>query len=290
MLDPIDIDPGTFLKDHCTLPALPLVVNQLQEKLLDENTDMKEIADLIGNDAAILAQVLKVVNSAYYGLPTEITRIRMAVAYLGLHEIYRMVVSLAVVNTLDIKQKKELDAFWFHSFFTARCARYLAKKYEPLLSYEDLWPGAMLHDIGKLVYLRFFPDQYTAMSAFANEKGITFHQAENHFGYPESAYLGGLLCTHWRLPSQARMGCAFHTLEDVRTGKEEGDIKPMERIVGVANLVAVLSADPLNQETKDAITAAICLRLECEEEEFLPLMGDIYQIKAEVEEFMKQFA
>lgn len=287
MPDATVIDPKTFLREHCTLPALPEVVSRIQEKILDDNANTNEIAGLIERDASILAQVLKVVNSAYYGLPSEITKVRMAVAYLGLHEVYRMIISLSVVNTLGIKEKKELDAFRFHTFFTARCAKHLAKQHEPLLSHEDLWPAAMLHDIGKLVYLKFFPDDYKKIKMYAAEQGVTFNQGERHFGLAESSYFGTLLCDHWRLPSQAKLGCEHHTLEDV--ANSDGNLKPIQRIVGLANLLAILSTDDLNQDTKGRVVETISKKLNLNQESFLALMGDIYQIKEEVEEFVRKF-
>jgi HD-like signal output (HDOD) protein len=250
---------------------------------------MNQIADVISGDPAILAQVLKVVNSAYYGLPAEITKVRMAVAFLGLNEVYRIVLSLAVVNNMAIKEKKALDAFWFHSFFTATCAKHLAKRYEPLLSYEELWPAAMLHDIGRLVYLKFYPDHYTALADHCRNQGCTFSEAEAHFSYPQSAYFGSLLCGHWRLPRQIKKACEVHTLQDLLAHRENGPLKPLQRIICLANLVALLSTDHLNTDTKERIADAVKTDLGQDDEGFLALMGDIYELKADVEGFVGQF-
>lgn len=111
MLPPIEIDPKTFLRQHSTLPALPAVVGHLQNSILDDDVDIVKIADLVSSDPSLLAQVLKVVHSAYYGLSRKIANVLIAVAILGFNEIYRIVVCLAVVNNLSIKQKKELDEF-----------------------------------------------------------------------------------------------------------------------------------------------------------------------------------
>ena len=88
MLTPIEIDPKTFLRQHCTLPALPAVVGEIQSLIHDADVDMKKVAELINSDPAILAQVLKIVNSAYYGLPREVTNVQFAIAFLGLNEVY----------------------------------------------------------------------------------------------------------------------------------------------------------------------------------------------------------
>jgi HD-like signal output (HDOD) protein len=289
MLEPIEIDPKTFLRRHCTLPALPEMVSEIQNMIHDDDVDMGKVADLVSSDPALLAQVLKVANSAYYGLPVEITRVRAAVAFLGLSEIYRMVICLAAVNNLAIREKKELDEFWFHSFFTATCTKYLAKKYEPLISYEELWSAAMLHDIGKLVYLKFFPDHYKAIKNFCNEHGQMFSQAESHFSLPTSAYLGTLLCDHWRLPDRIRQTCEFHTLGNLKPAREGGPPNPFQRMICLGNLLAMLPTDELNNDTRREITEVARTDLDCTEEKFLTMMGDIYGLRTDVEIFIEQF-
>lgn len=289
MLAPIEIDPNTFLREHCTLPALPEVVSRIQQMIHDPDANMNKVADLVGEDPAILAQVLKVVNSAYYGLPTEITKVRMAVAYLGLNEVYRIVLSLAVVNQLAVSEKKSVDAFWFHSFFAATCAKHLANKFEPVLSYEDLWPAAMLHDIGKLVYLKFYPEHFRALNNYAKDHGCTFSEAEVHFSLPRSAFLGSLLCNHWRLPAPVKKACECHTRQDLISLKEDTSARALKRIICLSNLVALLSADDLSKETRQDIADAVRANLEFSEDAFLGLMGDIYDLRAQVESFVAQF-
>jgi HD-like signal output (HDOD) protein len=288
MLAPIEIDPKTFLHQHCTLPALPAVVSEVQSLIHDANVDMKRVAELINSDPAILAQVLKIVNSAYYGLPREVKNVQFAIAFLGLNEVYRMVLSLSVINTLAIDKKDELKEFWFHSFYAALCTKYLAKKYEPHLSLEELWSAAMLHDIGKLVYLKFFPDHYRALREYSKEHGCLFSEAERHFSLPSSAYLGTLLCEHWRLPDEIRQACACNTLEHLTPMKADSPLKPFQRMICLGNLLTLLSTIELSTATKEKIADACKTALDCTEAAFLAMMGDIYELRIDVETFMEQ--
>lgn len=220
MLSDIEINPKTFLHKHCSLPALPEVLTRIQDLAQGDNVDMGAIAALISADPSMVAEVLKVVNSAYYGLPNEISRVRAAIAYLGIHEIHRLVLTLSVIKTFQI-QSRELRDFWFHSYYTAVCAKYLARKFEPLMSQEELWAAAILHDIGELVYLKFFPEHYQALKTYSVEQECLFSQAERHFSWPSSGYLGTLLCDHWRLPDSIRQACAFHTLDDLAAPEQD---------------------------------------------------------------------
>ena len=287
-LAPIEIDPKTFLRDHCTLPALPAVVSKIQGLIHDDHADMGTVADLMSGEPALVAQVLKVVNSAYYGLSREIGNVKFAIAFLGLNEIYRMVLALSVVNTLAIHEKHELNKFWFHSFYTALCTRYLAKRYEPHFSFEELWSAAMLHDIGRLVYLKFFPDHYKALRHFCDEQRCLFSQAEKHFSLPSTAFLGSLLCEHWRLPDNIRSACESHTLADLPNLIGDSPSARFRRMICLGNLLTVLSADELNDDTKHQIASAIQTELDFTEQSFLAMMGDIYELRIDVERFADQ--
>jgi len=288
MLEPIEIDPRTFLRQHCTLPSLPGAVAELQRVIQSGNVDTDKVARLIGSDPALLAQALKIVNSAYYGLPREIGDVRFAIAFLGLNEIYRMVLSLSVINALAVHRDHGLDDYWFHSFYAALCTKYLANKYDPHLYFEELWSASMLHDIGKLVYLKFFPDHYKALKDFSREQGCLFSEAERHFSLPSSAFLGALLCDHWRLPERIRDACELHALKDLLAIKENSPTAGSRRMICLGNLLATVSTEKLSSANRQEISAAVQTALGLTEADFLTLMGDIYELRIEVERFMDQ--
>jgi HD-like signal output (HDOD) protein len=186
MLKPIEIDPKTFLREHCSLPALPEAVIRIQRMMQDEGTDSGMVAEIISGDPALVAQVLTVINSAYYSLPKTTSNVKYAVAYLGLSAIQRIVISVGVVNAMGIKEKKELNGYWYHSFFTALTTKYLAKKFWSYLDPEELWTASILHDIGKLVYIKFFLEHYKELKRYCEQNGCLFSEAEEHYKLPAS--------------------------------------------------------------------------------------------------------
>jgi len=288
-LKPIDIDEKTFLREHFTLPALPEVIIKIQKLIESGDADMTTVATLINSEPSLVAQILKIANSAYYGLPREVADVKFAIAFLGLNEIYRMILSLSVVNTLAIKEKDKLKSFWFHSFYAALCTKYLAKKYEPHLSFDELWSASILHDIGKLIYLKFFPEHYNALVLFTKEQGCTFSSAEKHFSLPPSATFGVLLCDHWRLPAHIRNACESHTLEQLPEISGNSPVERFKRMICLGNLVTILATDGLTLEVKKDMAVSIQKALRCEESEFLAMMGDIYELRVDVEKFTDQF-
>jgi len=193
-----------------------------------------------------------------------------------------MILSLYVVNSLAVKEKAYLDEFWSHSYYTALCSKYLVKKYEPRISSDDIWSAAILHDIGKLVYLKFFPDHFKAIKQFQKENACLFSQAENNFPFPTSSFLGALLCDHWKLPDKVKVACESHGMMDLKNLQGNSVSTRFIKIICLGNLTAVLVKEDLNQETIDELTAMISTALNCPEPEFLSLMEEIRSFKDEV--------
>jgi len=282
MLKPIEIDPKTFLREHCSLPALPEAVIRIQGIIQDEGTDSAMVAKIISGDPSLVAQVLAVVNSAYYSLPKTTSNLKYAVAYLGLSVIQRIVVSVGVVNTIGIKEKKELKNYWYHSFSTALTTKYLAKKFYKYSDPEELWTASILHDIGKLVYIKFFPEHYKELKQYCEKTGCLFSEAEEYYKLPASAYIGSLLCHHWRLPIKIEDACKYHNLSHI--SKQGSDF---QTIIALGNLLAALAAGGLNGSCKNRIKEAAENILELTPDNFISIMADIYDLELETEKFLR---
>ena len=289
-LPPIVIDPTTFLKGHCTLPALPEVVGQIQSIIRDDDVAIEKVAHLISSDPALLAQTLKVVNSAYYGLPWEVTKAQVAISFLGLNEVHRMVLSLSVINTLSIVDKKEeLSSFWHHSVYTAISTKHLVNRHSPGLNLEELWSAAVLHDIGKLLCLKLFPQHYKAVKAYAKEQGCLFSEAERALGIPASALLGTLLCERWTLPEKVKEACGRHTLHDLVSPDEEAPLTPFQRIITLGNLLTVLTTEWLAESKRLEIADAVAKELRCQDKDLEQLLQEVDGLRSDVEGLMGQF-
>ena len=138
-LAPIEINPTTFLYHHCALPALPRVVTEFQEVAHSENVSISRVVNILSSDPSLVAEILKVVNSAYYSLPREVSRVDMAVAYLGTREVQNIVLTVSVVDTFGIEEPAEFKKFWHHSLYTALCARFPYQPEDKILieAYND---------------------------------------------------------------------------------------------------------------------------------------------------------
>ncbi len=287
MLPPITIDPLTFFNGQISLPPLSPIALRIQTLTQDPNADIDPIAELINSDPALLAQVLKIVNSTYFGLRREITDAHFATAFLGLGEVSRIALALSVINALRIGDKKDLHRFWYHSFYAAICAKSIARKFDPLLPLSQLWSAAMLHDIGKLVYLKFFPDHYRALLQHSDQQGCLFSEAEEALGFPASAEIGTLLCLHWKLPTLIRDSCRIHTLKHLAQKQKWIAEAPCSRVICLANLFAILTIEVLNPAKKEELMAAMMTELGVNQETFLMFSAELYDLKQQAEGFIQ---
>ena len=282
-LAPIEINPTTFLYKHCVLPALPKVLSQFHEVAHADNVSISRVANILSSDPSLVAEILKVVNSAYYSLPREVSRVDMAVAYLGIHEVQNIVLTASVIDTFDIEEPAEFKKLWHHSLYTALCARYLANRFERHLPSSDLWAPALLHDIGKLVYLKFFPEHFKALRRFADEQGCLFNEAGQIHDLPSSAYFGALLCERWRLPKKIKEVCVLEGPAMLGNGRHKETLKPLHRMVLLGDLVAVLSSDRLQKQRQLDFSNTIMQELALTESDFLVLMGAISDLRLEAD-------
>ena len=282
MLKPIEIDPKTFLREHFSLPALPEAVIRIQGMMQDDASNSTLVAQIISGDPALVAQLLSVVNSAYYSLPKTISNVKYAAAYLGFGVIQRIVITVGVVNAMGIKEKKELNNYWYHSFYTALTTKYLAKKFWSYLDPEDLWTASILHDIGKLVYIKFFPEHYRELKRYCEKNGCLFSEAEEHYKLPASSYLGSLLCHHWRLPGKVEDACNYHNLSHI--SKQGSDF---QTVIALGNLLATLSAGGLNESCRDRIKEVAENILKLTPDSFISIMADVYDLNIEAEKFLR---
>jgi HD-like signal output (HDOD) protein len=286
-LPPPQLDEG-FLSDHFNLPPLPAVVSNLLEKIHCGQANAHEVAEILSADPGLVAQILKIVNSAYYSLPHRITEAKHAVAYLGLAEIERLAVAATVMKELAPANSEQFERFWFHSFYATLISKRLACEFASRIDAGELHTAVLLHDIGKLVYMKFFPDHYQELSAHCQSNGVLLIDAERALNYPSHQEFGLVLCDRWNLPETVKRACRRHEMEELERLDETHPYCEEIRLICLANLLSNLARETLGPEQKNSIRKATTRALGCTDQDFLLLMGEIYELKSEVESFLRQ--
>ncbi len=264
------------------------MATKLLQRIHSGNATASEIADLLSADVGLVAQILKIVNSAYYGLPRPITEAKHAVAYLGLAEIEQVALAATVMNELSSGDREQHRIFWAHSFYSALISKRLQRRYAPTVDAEELHTAVLLHDIGKLVYAKFFPEHYAKLLEHCRTNGLLMVEAERALDYPSHQTLGELLCEQWNLPDLIRRACLNHELDDLKSLDMDQPRAEQTRLVCMANLLSNLATGDLSPETKQEIMEVTTASIDCSEQDFLMLMGEIYELKSEVESFLRQ--
>jgi putative nucleotidyltransferase with HDIG domain len=195
------------------IPSIPSVYVEVVRKLQKPEVALEEVAEVIARDIGMTAKILKLVNSAFFGLPHEVSSPVDAIAYLGLDMIKALVLALKAFSQYEAVELSgiTLNAIWQHSLTTAGAAKQIARAQKaPRDVLEHAFTGGLLHDMGKLILASNFKGQYAEAVNLSQSGRIELWAAEQQiFGATHSdvgAYLLGL----WGLPVSVVDAIALH--------------------------------------------------------------------------------
>ncbi len=220
------------------MPAFPSSVNQILQLTGDINSSPKELIQVIEHDPVLTLKILKLVNSAYFGLSREVTSIKKSVVYIGLNSIKNISISIAAIGVLPSKSVSgySMNDFLVHSLTTAAVARLLGKsKGVAENDLGDYFVSSLLHDIGQLALAHFFPQQFQQANDLANQKGIHIQHAEKEIIGEDHAMVGAMLAEKWKLPENL-----IHCIRHHHQLHNFDDTSTMEKCIFIANQVSKL--------------------------------------------------
>ncbi len=216
------------------LPTLPAVYQQVEALTRDPSSSSAQLAQLLSRDPVLTARLLRVVNSARYALTERVTTVSRAISILGHRTVRDTVLVTSVLSLLPNEPRRRdlAEAFWRHAIAVGSAAQVLgAPNGGPAA--EEFFTAGLLHDMGKLIWLRFFPDDLLAMHDSAASAGITLLEAELAMAGTTHVRLGRILARRWRLPEIYQDVIGFH--HEVGGGTGNGSIC---FVVQLADLVA----------------------------------------------------
>ena len=209
----MDIHPSELKKFVTDLPTLPVVFQELFSRMQDPDTQVSELAEIITRDQALTLKILKLVNSAFYGRPAQISTISRAVIILGLQAVRSAALAISVFERfkgLDSGGNTfSLDGFWRHSIgvsCVAKQASIVLKVGEP----ENAFVAGLLHDIGKLVMLQHFPEDVEDLTRAATEHHLTWRTGEEMLFPISHDTIGRALFRAWNFPAGVVEAVAYH--------------------------------------------------------------------------------
>jgi HD-like signal output (HDOD) protein len=194
------------------LPTLPVIVQQIQKLIENPKSNMSQIATIITRDQSIAARVVRLVNSAFYGIGTKISSIQQAIMLLGLNTVKNLVIGVSVVKIFESAQSSTIfdrQKFWLHTFACATGARLIAKNLN-LDEPEDFFMAGLLHDIGILVLDQFFHDEFIAILKEIVKTKSELTLVETSVLGLTHCEIGEVVANKWRIPGFLAMAIRHH--------------------------------------------------------------------------------
>jgi HD-like signal output (HDOD) protein len=193
------MDARTLVTNVTSMFSLPDVVLRVNDLINFGEATNAELEEIILNDPALTAKILKFGNSPYFGFSGKISTVSNAISLIGHKELRNLVIASAVTSTFKgiPPELVDMDRFWYHSVTCGVVARLLASN---IKSRERFFIAGLLHGVGKLILFNQFPEQSAKILTLVEKGEEAILEAENKafgFIYPE---LGAELLKQWRLP------------------------------------------------------------------------------------------
>ncbi|WP_261379401.1 HDOD domain-containing protein [Denitratisoma sp. DHT3] len=229
------------------MPAFPRSVQKVLELTRNINCLPRELVAVIEKDPVMTMKILKVINSAYYSLPSKITSINQSVVYLGINTIKNLSLSFAAVGILPLTNTAGFDTqrYLVHSLATAATARQLCAIYaKGEADPGDCYVAGLLHDFGKVVFAQFLADEFREALEASMAGRFPLYQAERQIIGADHGVVGAMLAKRWQFPEHlvgcihdhhqeeaepsAMMDC-LRVADQICRGNELGDDIPVDR-------------------------------------------------------------
>lgn len=199
------------------LPPYPAVAQKVAMLLHDEDYSVAEVVNVIKYDQAIAANILKISNSAYFGVRQKIKSLHEAVVYLGQKNLFRALETAGarrIFSQSPAGYGMTPQELWKHSVSVALMSQILSRR---IYERENpvLYTAALLHDVGKLVMGQYVQDCAQHIYAVMEREGCSFLEAEERIIGINHAELGGRIAMYWNFPPNIHDAIAYHHRPDL---------------------------------------------------------------------------
>jgi len=195
------------------IPPFPQVVVKAMEIISNPNYLVNDLLEVIRLDQSITANILKLCNSAYFGLPRKVSSLKEAVVYLGTVQLRQVLLASGVKDVYDRPDKgySYFDGeLWQHAIACALMAQILFRHLRLPLEENSIFTAALLHDVGKVVLSTYVSQEFTDIEKLVKEGNQPFHDAERQVLGFDHAEMGGRLAELWEFPEVISVAIRFH--------------------------------------------------------------------------------
>ena len=193
--------PDKIMMEVSTFPSMPRAGFKLRALLNKVDVPLTEIEEILRHDPGLATNVLRLANSAFFGLSTKVGSLKQAVMLLGVERFAQIAVSASMKKTME----KAVEGYemspgelWLHSITVSNIAESLAKNRKIAGTY-DVFTSALLHDIGKLVLSKFLKEELQKIKSIT-ANAVPLDVAEHMVLGTDHAEIGALILSKWSLP------------------------------------------------------------------------------------------
>ena len=213
---PVATDPQALVREAVkkvtTIATLPEVTAQIITTVEDPRSTASQLHKIVSHDPALVTRILKVVNSAFYGLPGQIGSIERAIVLLGLNAVKNIAVAASLGQLF--RGAKLCEGFtakdlWTHCIAVGVAARDMAKQMKLSIADEAFLAG-MIHDVGILMSLQLYPEQLRKVCEAAKTSERDFCELERETIGLDHQQLGAGLAEQWKFPRSCQLVAGFH--------------------------------------------------------------------------------
>ena len=195
------------------ISTLPEVTVRIIEIVEDPRSTAKDLHEIIKNDPALSAKVLKVVNSAFYGLPGQVASVDRAIILLGLSAVKNIAIAASIARLFKGGQLSDdfsAKDLWRHSVAVGVCAKLISRAGGTMAGGDEVFLAGLIHDLGLLVERQAFSKQLGEVIQRTKAGEGTFIEMENLVIGADHQGFGEALTTKWKFPRHLRATVGFH--------------------------------------------------------------------------------
>ena len=191
------------------LPPLPEALARLAFASSSSGEPRERVVRLL-EGSRVASALLFLVNNAYRNIPMRLSNLKIASAYLGVEEIARQTRGLLAVEALCEGNEQAWKLYLRRGTALGLIAAQLCRRFEPALDPRELWPTALLIDLGQLFREQRLPEVAAALRREQALSGCSLRQAEEVLGLRSHGEVGAEICARWKLGDEARLACLHH--------------------------------------------------------------------------------
>ena len=196
-----------------SMPSLSITMSKILEVTKNPQVTAKDLNKVISLDPVLVGKVLKLINSAYYGLSNKVTSLVTAIIMLGINTIKNLALSTAVLGNVKKGESfisLNVDGFWRHSIGVGVTSKLIATKIGiPSNLREEFFIGGLLHDIGKIPLNVIFQEEYLKAIRQADFKKSQLVDMEGQLIGITHCEVGNMIAEKWRLTDET-FECILH--------------------------------------------------------------------------------